>query len=145
MSDGVSSTVARGGGAGGESVTSSGVYARVAALLHESRQAAPDEVGPFLASRMADFGMADLSVYVTDYEQRRLVPIVGSATEESIPLDDSTGGRAFITARQRVEPVEDGYRVWSVVVDGAARLGMIAVTVAEVDDETRLLADSLAG
>lgn len=128
-----------------QSVTSWGVYARVAALLHESRQAAPDELGPFLASRMADFGMADLSVYVTDYEQRRLVPIVGSASEESIPLDGSTGGRAFTTSRQGVEAVGGGYRLWSVVIDGAARLGVIAVTVADVDDEIRSLADSLAG
>lgn len=139
------STVSKGERPGGGSGASWGVYARVAALLHESRRAAPDEVGPFLSSRMADFGMSELSVYVTDYEQRRLVPIVGSATEESIPLDDSTGGRAFVTARQDVEPVEAGYKVWSVIVDGAARLGMMAVTVAEVGDETRSLADSLAG
>jgi len=147
MPDGVSSMVTGGGvvGAAAGSVASSGVYARVAALLHESRRAAPDEVGLFLSSRVAGFGMRDLSVYVTDYEQRRLVPIVGSATAESIDLDGSTGGAAFTTASQAVEAVEGGWRLWSVVVDGAARLGVIAVTVAEADDEARSLADSLAG
>ena len=56
----------------------SGAYAQVAGLLHESRGAAPDEVGSFLAERAAQFGMRDLSVYVTDYEQHDLVPITGS-------------------------------------------------------------------
>jgi hypothetical protein len=121
------------------------MYAQVAALLHESRTAAPDEVGSFLASRVGAFGMADLSVYVTDYEQRSLVPIVGSAATDAIPLDGSTGGTAFTTASQGIEAVDGGSRLWSVVVDGAARLGVMAVTVDLADEETRMLADSLAG
>lgn len=76
----------------------SSAYARVAALLHESRRQAPDRVGSFLAGRVADFGMGDVSVYVTDFEQRRLVPIVGSAATGSIDMDGSTGGRSFTTA-----------------------------------------------
>ncbi len=123
----------------------SGAYARVAALLHESRRAAPDQLGAFLARRVTGFGMRDLSVYVIDYEQRHLVPIVGSAESASIDLDRSTGGRSFTTASQLEEPAEGGVRLWSVVVDGAARLGVLAVTFAELDEEARLLADSLAG
>ncbi len=123
----------------------SSAYARVAALLHESRRQAPDQVGSFLAGRVADFGMGDLSVYVTDFEQRRLVPIVGSAATGSIDLDDSTGGQSFTTAAQLVEPVAGGERLWSVVVDGAARLGVMCVTMPTVDEEARALADSLAG
>ncbi|HVF13737.1 MAG TPA: PP2C family protein-serine/threonine phosphatase [Acidimicrobiales bacterium] len=124
---------------------SSSAYARVAALLHESRRQAPDRLGEFLARRVADFGMEDLSVYVTDFEQRRLVPIVGSAAEGSIDLDDSTGGQSFTTASQVVEPADGGERLWSVVVDGAARLGVMCVTMTTVDDDARALGDSLAG
>src|SRR5688572_1359119 len=79
---------------------SSDAYAQVAALLHESRRQAPDQLGAFLAHRVAVFGMRDLSVYVTDFEQRRLVPIAGSAGMNSIGLDDSNGGRSFTTASQ---------------------------------------------
>ncbi|MDQ3106535.1 MAG: serine/threonine-protein phosphatase [Actinomycetota bacterium] len=89
--------------------------------------------------------MRDLSVFVTDFEQRRLVPIKGSAAPSSIDMDDSTGGRSFTTARQVDEAVEGGRRLWSVVIDGAARLGVMAVTLSEVDDVARSLADSLAG
>ncbi len=123
----------------------SGAYAQVAALLHESRRAAPDALGSFLARRAATLGMADLSVYVSDYEQRRLVPIVGSAEVSSIAMDDTIGGRAFTTARQLDEPAEGGARLWSVVVDGAARLGVMAATFASLDDDARALGDSLAG
>jgi len=124
---------------------STNAYARVAALLHESRRQAPDQVGSFLAGRVADFGMGDLSVYVTDFEQRRLVPIVGSAATGSIDMDDSAGGQSFTRAVQLVEPAAGGERLWSVVVDGAARLGVMCVTMPTVDDAARALADSLAG
>lgn len=124
---------------------SSGAYAQVAALLHESRRQAPDQLGAFLARRVAVFGMRDLSVYVTDFEQRRLVPIAGSAATGSIGLDDSTGGRSFTTASQLEEPTDGGVRLWSVVVDGAARLGVMSATMSHLDDDDRSLADSLAG
>jgi hypothetical protein len=122
-----------------------GAYAQVAALLHESRREAPDQLGAFLGRRVAVFGMRDLSVYVTDFEQRRLLPIAGSAAIASIDMDASTGGRSFTTTRQVEEPVDGGVRLWSVVVDGAARLGVMCVTVSMIDKEGRALADSLAG
>jgi hypothetical protein len=127
------------------STGASGVYAQVAALLHESRQAAPDDVGSFLATRAARFGMHELSVYVTDFEQRHLVPIVGSADTDPVNIDGTTGGRSFTTATQLVEPIDGGVRVWSVIVDGAARLGVFSVVFSEAGDESLLLADSLAG
>ena len=122
-----------------------GAYAQVAALLHESRRESPDQLGAFLGRRVAVFGMRDLSVYVTDFEQRRLVPIAGSAATASIAMDGSTGGRAFTTGKQVAEPIGGGVRLWSVVVDGAARLGVMCVTVSTVDEDGRVLADSLAG
>lgn len=123
----------------------SGAYAQVAALLHQSRDAAPDHVGVFLAERVTQFGMRELSIYVSDFEQRHLVPIPGSADTVALDIDASTGGRAFRSARQLDEPAPDGARVWSIVVDGAARLGVFSVVVGDLDEETRSLADSLAG
>lgn len=124
---------------------STGAYAQVAALLHEARRQAPDQLGSFLAGRVAGFGMRELSVYVTDFEQRRLVPIAGSAASASIDLDGTSGGLSFTTASQVSQSSDDGVRLWSVVVDGAARLGVMCVTVTELDDKGRSLADSLAG
>ena len=73
------------------------------------------------------------------------MPIVESSAKRSIDMDASTGGRSFTTAAQLVEPVVGGERLWSVVVDGAARLGVMCVTMPTVDDEARALADSLGG
>lgn len=130
---------------GGRGRPSTSAYAQVAALLHESRHQPPDRLGSFLTGRVAAFGMWDLSVYVTDFEQRHLVPIEGSAATASVDIDGSSGGRSFTTATQVDEPTDGGVRLWSVVVDGAARLGVMSVTTAELDDEGRSLADSLAG
>jgi hypothetical protein len=139
-------STSRGGSPVAETGTGpSGVYAQVAALLHESRRQAPDQLGEFLGRRVAQFGMRDLSVYVSDFEQRNLVPIPGSGSAARLDMDASLGGRCFTTASQVQEPTGEGVRLWSVVVDGAARLGVICVTVAEVDEEARALADSLAG
>ncbi|HUQ38881.1 MAG TPA: PP2C family protein-serine/threonine phosphatase [Acidimicrobiales bacterium] len=120
-------------------------YAAVAALLHESKTAPPDALGSFLAERTSQLGLTDLSVYVTDFEQRHLVPIPGASDSQSLLIDDSQGGRVFTSAKQSEEATESGTRVWSVVVDGAARLGVISMVFAHVDDDARLLADSLAG
>lgn len=122
-----------------------GAYAQVAALLHESRDAAPDQVGVFLAERASLFDMQELSIYVSDFEQRHLMPIIGSADIAALDIDGTVGGRAFSSAQQLDEPAGDDVRLWSVVVDGAARLGVFSIVVSDIDDEARSLADSLAG
>lgn len=122
-----------------------GPYAQIAALLHQSRDAAPDQVGAFLAQRVTQFGMRELSIYVSDFEQRHLVPIGGSAETVALDIDSTMGGLAFRSARQLDEPAVDGSRLWSIVVDGAARLGVFSIVVPDIDDEARSLADSLAG
>jgi hypothetical protein len=137
--------VGAGPAASADDEASTGAYARVAALLHESRRQAPDELGSFLARGIAAFGMRELSVYVTDFEQRRLIPIPGSTDVRTLDLDASTGGWCFTTATQIDEPAPDGVRLWSVVVDGAARLGVMSVTVSHLANDGRALADSLAG
>lgn len=132
--------------AGSRHEPSSSVYAQVAALLHDSRQHAPDQLGSFLRTSVRRFGIQDLTVYVTDFQQRSLVPIPGSAEDTGFPIDGSVGGRAFTTATQVTEPLAGGAtRLWSVVVDGAARLGVMSTTMPRLDDSARELADSLAG
>ncbi|HUF33515.1 MAG TPA: PP2C family protein-serine/threonine phosphatase [Acidimicrobiales bacterium] len=123
----------------------SGAYAQIAALLHESRDAPPDQLGSFLGERAIQFGMQDLTVYVADFEQRHLMPIPGSVDTIALGMDDSIGGRSYSRARQLDEVVDGGVRLWSVVVDGAARLGVFSVVFSEIDDERRSLANSLAG
>lgn len=123
----------------------SGAYAQIAALLHESRDAPPDQLGQFLADRAVRFGMLEVTVYVADFEQRHLMPLPTGIEATALDMDGSVGGRSYSTATQLDEAVNGGVRLWSVVVDGAARLGVFSVVFAEVDDERRSLANSLAG
>ena len=123
----------------------SSVYAKVAALLHDSRRHEPDQLGSFLSESVERFGVRDLTVFVSDFEQRTLVPLPGSPDQHPFAMDSTPGGQAFTSATQVTTPVEGGVRLWSVVVDGAARLGVMATTVDVADDDARALADSLAG
>ena len=125
--------------------SSTGVYAKVASLLHESRGHAPDELGRFLSESVGRFGMRDLTVFVSDFEQRTLVPLPGSPDQHPFAMDTTPGGQAFTTATQIAQPLDGAVRLWSVVVDGAARLGVMSTTIDEADDAARSLANSLAG
>jgi hypothetical protein len=87
----------------------SGAYAPVAALLHESRRQAPDELGRFLARRVAGFGMREVSVYISDFEQRRLVPIAGSAEGSPIDMEGSIGEGASPRRASSTSPPVPGY------------------------------------
>ena len=89
--------------------------------------------------------MRDLSVFVSDFEQRTLIPLPGSPAQQPFAMDETPGRRAFTTATQVAEPIADSTRLWSVVVDGVARLGVMSTTIDVADDAPRRLADSLAG
>ena len=121
------------------------VHAQVASLLHDSRSVAPDQLGAFLGARGPEFGMREMSVYVTDYEQRHLIPIPGSADLAPLGIENSLAGVAFTTVSHAEEVVSGGVRLWTVVIDGAARLGVMSAVFVEVDHEARSLAKSLAG
>src|SRR5213076_2494893 len=59
--------------------------------------------------------------------------------------EEHSGRPAVPDATQVTEPIHGGVQVWSVVVDGAARLGVMCVTLPVLDEGGRALADSLAG
>ncbi|MBA2350116.1 MAG: hypothetical protein H0V81_17715 [Solirubrobacterales bacterium] len=59
-----------------------------------------NDYGPTTKPRAGQLRIWDVSVYVTDFEQRHLVPIAGSSAPDPMPIDHSLGGRAFTTASQ---------------------------------------------
>lgn len=71
-------------------------------------------------------GLPQAVVYLADLQQRRLVPL----TDESpaLPVDDSLAGWTYRTQSLRVEESEaGGMTAWLPLVDGAERLGVLAV------------------
>lgn len=75
-------------------------------------------------------------VYLTDLQQRHLVPHTDVAAP--LPIDGSLAGWAYRTQSLRVEEAEtEGVTAWFPLLDGAERLGVLAV------NQTALTAGSL--
>ncbi|MBB4710884.1 hypothetical protein BJ965_000766 [Streptomyces luteogriseus] len=73
-------------------------------------------------------GIPHSVVYPTDIRQRRLVPLTGITA--SLRVEDSLAGWAYRTESLRVTDSErGGMTAWLPLVDGAERLGVLAVHV----------------
>jgi phosphoserine phosphatase RsbU/P len=117
-------------------------------LLEDSHIATPDQVPTAVAAACRELGWS-MALYLSDYEQRRLVPVptAGGSGREPLGIDSSLAGVAF----QRVRPMhgsDEPSRVWVPLVDGVERLGVMEVTLPpgsdpdarEVQHRLRLLA-----
>ncbi|WP_231618689.1 PP2C family protein-serine/threonine phosphatase [Nonomuraea sp. SBT364] len=100
-----------------------------------------------VAMHAAPAGFTATAIYVTDLQQRLLVPLPGQRDPSGAPLeperiDDSEAGLAF----RSVELVRSGVsgpgeRVWAPLLDGTERIGVLGLTVLRLDDvaERRVL------
>jgi serine phosphatase RsbU (regulator of sigma subunit) len=105
-------------------------------------------VASLVAQEVTAAGGRDVTVYLQDYEQAVLLPLAGRglAAGDPQPVDGSLAGRAF-TSDSPVEHTEpDGStRLFLPMLDGTDRVGVLALTLARVDDDDRRLARRLAG
>ncbi|WP_329538645.1 PP2C family protein-serine/threonine phosphatase [Streptomyces sp. NBC_01358] len=77
-------------------------------------------------------GLHDSVVYLTDLEQRLLVPLTGHGPE--LDIDGSLAGWACRTRSLRVEEAKvSGLKAWLPLVDGAERLGVVGVLCPVLD------------
>ncbi|GAA3997646.1 hypothetical protein GCM10022232_38480 [Streptomyces plumbiresistens] len=71
-------------------------------------------------------GLQHAVVYLADLQQRSLVPLTDVAS--TLPIDDSLAGWTYRTQSLRVEESgTDGITAWFPLLDGAERLGVLAV------------------
>jgi serine phosphatase RsbU (regulator of sigma subunit) len=71
-------------------------------------------------------GLRHAVVYLADIQQRHLVPLTDVTA--SLPIDETLAGWCYRTQSLRVEESErDGMTVWLPLLDGAERLGVLAV------------------
>src|SRR4051812_22757910 len=85
---------------------------------------------------------ASLSVlYLIDYEQQSLEPLIGPGAPrpvESVDVDATLAGRAFTLVAQQLAEADDGRTVWTPVLDGTDRLGVLQLVFragVHVDDK----------
>jgi serine phosphatase RsbU (regulator of sigma subunit) len=121
------------------SVVNADTLAAVAAFLRGSHLLAPHDLPKHVADHGEALGFAQASMYLADLQQQVLVPFLvpeepsGPDTDDRaavLAIDSTLAGRVFqhVTAARQDQP--DGrVRVWTPLLDGSERLGVLAVTV----------------
>lgn len=109
-------------------------------LLRQSHHARPDDLAQMAMRAAPLVGATAMVVYLVDHQQRELLPLVASdaPSREHLMIDGTLAGRAFTTVTGCVSDAgPDGARVWAPLVNGAERLGVVEVVLAEpVGDAT---------
>ncbi|MFE9622791.1 PP2C family protein-serine/threonine phosphatase [Streptomyces sp. NPDC006527] len=90
-------------------------------------------------------GLQHAVVYLADLQQRHLVPLTDVTS--TLPIDGSLAGWAYRTESLRVEESETGdvVTVWFPLLDGAERLGVLAVHTSALTATTLVRGKALAG
>ncbi|BBH71824.1 hypothetical protein ACTI_85090 [Actinoplanes sp. OR16] len=97
-------------------------------LLRQSHHARPDDL-PQMAMRAAPLvGATSMIIYLVDHQQRELLPLLAgdAPARDPIMIDGTLPGRAYSTvAVCRSDTDEGGLRLWTPLINGAERLGVI--------------------
>lgn len=116
-------------------------------LLDGAHELPPHLVGPLVAETVARMGGRETQILLQDYGQQQLVPLPtgGVAAGEPQPIDRSEAGRCFLESRPVEVLTPDGMRVHLPLLDGGDQVGVLAVTLDGIDDDTRRLLRRIAG
>ena len=97
----------------------------------------PDEVPGVVDAHARRLGATEAVLYLIDLEQRlmRPLPLDGMPAAEPLDVDSTLAGRAFRTSEVLQGEGDGGdRRLWLPLLDGADRLGVMSVSVPEVDE-----------
>ncbi|WP_183068077.1 PP2C family protein-serine/threonine phosphatase [Streptomyces sp. gCLA4] len=116
-------------------------------LLDGAHELPPHLVGPLVTETVARMGGREAQILLQDYGQQQLVPLPtgGVAAGDPQPIDRSEAGRCFLESRPVEVLTPDGIRVHLPLLDGGDQVGVLAVTLDAVDDDTRRLLRRIAG
>ena len=113
-------------------------------LLDASHGLAPDEVVAAAAEAGRALDAEDLAIYLVNYDQTLLVPLPDGADRTPLEIDTTLAGRAFSAVAVQEADTGSGRRLWLPLLDGAERLGVLGLTIPEVDDAVRVRCTWLA-
>jgi serine phosphatase RsbU (regulator of sigma subunit) len=104
-------------------------------LLLESHLLAPDELPHFVERELRATGIGDPVVYVVNHEQTEMIPLPPRHDLPPLDIDSTAAGRAY---RNEVPEVTgtSPKRLWLPMRDGVDRLGILALSGEEFDDDT---------
>ena len=111
------------------------------AFLDAARYAAPHELPGLLTRHARYLGALDATIYLVDLQQVSLTPFLGQARPGTAPhptllaIDSTVAGRVHQHEQVIVQPGQDSdAMVWLPLRDGATRLGVLCVHVADPDE-----------
>lgn len=102
----------------------------LADLLEASHFAGPDDVVRLVVDHARRLGATDAALYLSDYEQRLLLPVPDPRGREyeELAIDGTVAGRAFRALEvQQSSAATTGVRLWVPLLDGTERLGVLAL------------------
>ncbi len=107
-------------------------------LLDRAHLMPPRLVGPLVAQEIASIGGSDVSIYLQDYDHAILQPLRGRGLAgDPVSIDDPWVGRAFTSDTPQEQEESDGStRMYVPMLDGSDRVGVLALTLPDVDDTT---------
>jgi hypothetical protein len=117
-------------------------------LIDEAHLAQADSLPALLSAAAARFGASDVELLLIDHAQEALVPFppMGPWTDIAQSVEDTVAGRAFrLVQTQESSLGGTGVRVWTPVLDGVDRLGVLAATLAKPTAVARRRVLQLAG
>jgi serine phosphatase RsbU (regulator of sigma subunit) len=99
-------------------------------LLHSSHLAGPDRLPELAADAGALLGAEAVELYLVDYDQIFLVPLRPASDDTdddagALSVEGTVAGRAFTEVAQQVSAAGGRPLIWTPVLDGTERLGVI--------------------
>jgi serine/threonine protein phosphatase PrpC len=110
-------------------------------LLRESHMSGPNDLPELVSASGAQLGAVCAQLYVVDYDQLLLVPLVladpaGDAAQPvpPVPIEGTLAGRAYTDLAQQLSVAGDEPVLWTAMLDGTERIGVLQLIFA--NDET---------
>ncbi|WP_329141186.1 serine/threonine-protein phosphatase [Streptomyces sp. NBC_01476] len=115
-------------------------------LLDRAHEMPPQLIAPMVAEEVGRIGGRDVSILLQDYEQLLLVPLPGRrlAISGPDPVVGSPAGECFLLRRTVEVQERGGVRMYLPLLDGSDQIGVMVVTLDQVDDDDRRLLRRLA-
>ncbi len=107
----------------------------VRVLTRAGHLAGPDDLPSLITAAAMSLGADRGVLYVVDYDQVLLVPLGEGSGSGSLPVEGTLAGRTYTTlTQQRSGAGAEGATIWSPVLDGTERLGVLELAFADPDE-----------
>ena len=106
-----------------------GGLAALRVLLRTTHLAGADDLPALVQAAGVELGAVRAVLYLVDYDQEQLVPLVEAVTDhdqpQPVPIEGTLAGRSFSDVTQHTTSLASGRALWTPVLDGTDRLGVL--------------------